>query len=72
MMSEVRRMNVDHGQLNAARERESNWLHCYWRIPESVDVSWGVTNGVKWLLFQWKHDECWYGDDLLDSYTHEK
>lgn len=40
MMSEVRRMNVDHGQLNAARERESSWLHCYWMIPESVDVPW--------------------------------
>lgn len=38
MLSEVRRMNVDHGQLNAARERESSWLHCYWMIPESVDV----------------------------------
>lgn len=50
MMSEVRRMNVDHGQLNAARERESNWLHCYWRIPESVDVPWS-NHGVKWLLF---------------------
>jgi len=33
-------MNVDHGQLNAARERESNWLHCYWMIPDSVDVPW--------------------------------